>query len=125
MPIDISSAIAEALGIFFVVMGAAMVVNGKETAAVIEEAGQNKGFLWMWGLIALMVGAVIVSFNNLWTSGLPLVITILGWLALIKGAFILIFPGATASLYRKVGHSGLIVFAGIVALVIGFALLYA
>ena len=125
MPIDISSVIAEALGIFFVVMGAAMVVNGKETAAVIEEAAQNKGYLWLWGFLALAVGAVIVSLNNLWTSGLPLVITILGWLALIKGAFILVFPGATASLYRKVGHSNLIVFAGIVALVIGFALLYA
>jgi hypothetical protein len=125
MFIDISAVIAEALGIFFVVMGAAMVVNGKETAAIIEEAAQNKGYLWMWGFLALAVGAVIVSLNNLWTSGLPLIITIMGWLALVKGAFILVFPGAVSSLYRKFGHSGMIVFAGVVALVIGFALLYA
>jgi hypothetical protein len=125
MPIDISSVIAEALGIFFVVMGVAMVVNGKETAAVIEEAAQNRGFLWTWGFLALATGAVIVALNNLWTSGLPLAVTILGWLALVKGAFILVFPGAVSALYRKFGHSGLIVFAGVVALVVGFALLYA
>ena len=125
MPMDFSPVIAEALGIFFVVMGAAMVVNGKETAAIVEEAAQNKSYLWMWGFLALATGVVMVSLNNVWTSGLPLIITILGWLALVKGAFILIFPGVIARLYRKVGHSGLIVFVGVVALVVGFALLYA
>lgn len=125
VPMDISLVIAEALGIFFVVMGAAMVVNAKETAAVIEEAAQNKGFLWMWGLCALLIGAVMVTLNNVWTSGLPLAITILGWLALLKGAVILIFPGSVSRCYRRFGHSGLLMFAGIVALVIGFALLYA
>ncbi len=122
---DISAVIAEVLGIFFVVMGAAMVVNAKETAAVLEEAAQNKGYLWLWGFLALTTGAVIVSLNNMWTSGLPLVITILGWLALIKGAFILFFPAVTTALYRKFGKSGLMTFAGVVALVVGFALLYA
>ena len=125
MPINISSVIAEVLGIFFVVMGASMAVNGKETAAVLEEAAQNKGYLWMWGFLALVTGAVMVSLNNMWTSGLPLAITILGWLALIKGAFVLIFPSATASLYRKFGKSSMIVAAGVVALIVGFILLYA
>jgi hypothetical protein len=125
MPIDISAVIAEVLGIFFIVMGAAMVVNGKETAVILEEAAQNKGYLWMWGLLALLIGAVMVSLNNLWTSGLPLAITVLGWLALAKGAFILVFPGAVSALYRKVGKSSLIVFAGVVVLVLGFALIYA
>lgn len=125
MPIDYSLVIAEALGIFFIVMGAAMVVNAKEMAAVMEEAAQNKGALWMWGLLALMVGAVVVALNNTWTSGLALVITILGWLALIKGAFILLFPGVISRWYRKLGHSGLIASVGIIVLIIGFILLYA
>lgn len=125
MPIDISWVIAQALGIFCIVLGVAMVVNGKETAAVVEETAQNKGLLWMWGLLALATGAVIVALNNMWTSGLPLVITIFGWLALIKAAFILVFPGTASRLYRKFGHSNLIVVVGVIALVVGFVLLYA
>ncbi len=122
---DISFVIAEALGMFFVVMGAAMVVNGKEAAAVIEEAAQNKGFLWMWGLCALVIGSVIVALNNLWTSGLPLVVTMLGWLAFLKGTFILVFPASASRWCRRFAHGSLVMFAGVVALVIGFALLYA
>ena len=125
MSINISAVIAEVLGIFFIVMGASVVVNTKETAVVLEEAARNKGYLWLWGLFALITGAVIVALNNTWTSGLPLVITVLGWAALAKGAFILIFPGATASLYRKFGTSSMMAVAGVVALVIGFALVYA
>jgi hypothetical protein len=121
---DISVIIAQVVGIFLVVAGIAMVVNSKAVAVAIEESVQNKGVLFVWGLLALGTGAVIVVFNNAWTSGLPLLITILGWLALIKGAFILIFSAAAASFYKKFGKSGMLVFCGAVALVLGIVLLY-
>jgi hypothetical protein len=42
----------------------------------------------------------------------------------VKGAFILIFSAAAASLYKKFNKSGMIAFCGIVAFVIGLVLLY-
>ena len=116
--------IAQVLGIFFVVVGVSMVANGKATAAAVEESVQNKGMMFMWGILALLIGAVIVVFNNAWTSGLALLVTILGWLALIKGTFILLFPGVAASLYKKCGKSGMLVVAGVVIAVLGLVLLY-
>ena len=121
---DISVVIAQALGIFFVVAGIAMIVSSKSVVTAIGQSVENKGLLFVWGLLALLVGAVVVVLNNAWTSGLPLIITILGWLAVVKGAFILIFPGAAVSLYRKFNKSGMIAFCGVVALLIGIALLY-
>lgn len=117
-------AIAQVLGIFFVIAGISIVANGKATAAAVEESVQNKGMLFMWGIFALLIGAVIVVFNNVWTSGLTLIVTILGWLALIKGTFILLLPGAAASLYKKYGKSGLLVVAGVVMVALGLVLLY-
>lgn len=119
---DISSTIAHLLGIFFVVTGIAMVVNSKAVAAAIEESMQNKGIVWLWGILALSVGAVVVVFNNMWTSGLPLLVTVLGWLAIVKGAFILILPGTAASFYKKFSRNGMIAFCGVVAFVIGLVL---
>ena len=101
-----------------------MVANSKGVAGAIEESVAHKGVVFMWGLLALLVGAVIVVLNNAWTSGLPLLITILGWLALAKGAFIMLAPDAAASLYRKFGKSGLLVFCGVVVFVLGVILLY-
>ena len=121
---DFSIIIAQVLGIFFVIAGISIVANGKATAAAVEESAQNKGILFMWGILALLMGAVIVVFNNVWTSGLTLLVTILGWLALIKGTFILLLPAPAASLYKKCGKSGLLVVAGIVVFALGLVLLY-
>lgn len=121
---DISVILAQIIGIFLVVAGIAMVVSSKATAAAIEESVAHKGILFMWGIGALVAGAVVVVLNNAWTTGLPLLVTIIGWLALIKGAFILLAPEAAASLYRKFGKSGMIVFVGVVAFVLGLVLLY-
>jgi drug/metabolite transporter (DMT)-like permease len=116
--------IAEVLGIFFVVFGVAMVVNGKGVASAIEATAQDRGTLFVWGLLALLVGAVIVALNNIWSGGLPLLVTVLGWIALLKGVYILICPGSAASLYRKFNKHGVLVFCGVVAVVIGLILLY-
>jgi hypothetical protein len=121
---DISVAIAQVLGIFFVIAGIAMVVSSKATADAIEESVAHKGIMFMWGVLALLIGAWIVVFNNVWTSGLPLLVTILGWLAIIKGAFILLAPAAAVSLYRKFGKGGMMVFCGVVVFVLGLVLLY-
>ena len=121
---DISVVIAQVLGIFFVVMGIAMVANSKATVAAIEESTLHKGVMYLWGIVALLVGATIVVLNNVWTSGLPLFVTILGWLAIIKAAFILLAPGAAASMYRKFGKGGMVVFCGVVVFVVGAVLLY-
>jgi hypothetical protein len=89
----------------------------------VEESVQNKGTLWLWGFLAVAVGAVIVILNNVWTSGLALIVTIIGWAALVKGAFILIFPGAATTLYRKCNKSWVIVLSGIIVLILGIVLL--
>jgi drug/metabolite transporter (DMT)-like permease len=119
-----TNVIAQVLGIFFVVVGISIVANGKATAGAVEESVQSKGMMFMWGVLALLIGAVIVVFSNVWTSGLALLVTILGWLALVKGTFILLLPGAAASLYKKYGKSGLLVVAGVVIVVLGLVLLY-
>lgn len=112
------------LGIFFVIAGISIVANGRATAAAVEESAANKGIMFVWGILALLTGAVIVVFNNVWTSGLTLLVTILGWLALIKGTFILLFPGVAAGFYKKYGKRGTLVAAGVIMVVLGLVLLY-
>jgi hypothetical protein len=115
---------AQILGIFFTFLGASMVINGKDTVIAIEKSVENRSVLWLWGMIMILMGAVVSVLNNEWSAGLPLLITIIGWLALIKGIFILWFPGAAASLYKKLNSGGVIALCGIISLVLGIVLLY-
>jgi hypothetical protein len=119
-----SIVLAQILGIMFVVLGLSMLFNKKWTTLAVEEIVKNQGLTWIGGLVTLILGAVIVALNNVWTSGLPLFITILGWLTLIKGAFILLLPDSTVSYYRKMNKGNIFVWGGVIVFILGLILLF-
>jgi hypothetical protein len=112
-------------GILFVVLGLSMVFNKKGVSGAMTEMVQNQGLLWTVGFLALSMGVVMVVLHNVWTGGiLEVVITVIGWAALIKGVFILWFPNAAASFYRKFATGTLLFWWGIIAFIIGLVLMY-
>lgn len=114
---------AQILGIVFTVVGLSMLLSTTGTIALVEETIENKGLLWLWGFIALLVGAIVIGFNNLWNPGLQLFVTLIGWAALLKGIVILVFPKSTILFYKKLNKKSLFISTGCVALIIGLLLL--
>ena len=113
------------LGIVLTVSGLSLLFNKKGVRSLIEETTQSQGLLWLFGFFALVMGSILVVFNNVWSSGMQLLVTIIGWLTLIKGAFILLFPNTAISLSKKWDKNGLFAVSGLGALVLGLILLYA
>ena len=120
----ISSFFAQVLGIIFLVVGVSIVFKKNYVVAALDEITRSKALLWLSGFSALCMGAVMVVLNNFWTSGLPLVITLLGWMSLLKGAALLLMPEVTVSMYRKMDKDSLFIVAGFVAFILGLILLY-
>ena len=121
---ETSIIIAQILGICFTVMGLSLFINKKTSVALLEEATKNTSIMWLFGFVSLMMGAIIVTFNNSWGNGLELSITIVGWLALLKGIAILVFPESTASLYKGYKKNDMLALAGAIVLIMGLILLY-
>jgi hypothetical protein len=119
---NISFVLAQIFGIMCMVLGLSMLFNKKWTVVAIEEITKNVGVIWLAGLIALVMGTVMVVLNNIWTSGLSLVITILGWLTLLKGAVILLFPDFTVSYYKKMNRGNIFVWGGVILFILGLIL---
>jgi len=42
-------------------------------------------------MLSLMVGSIIVAFHNVWT-GIPMVLTLIGWAQVLKGLISLVAP---------------------------------
>ena len=120
---DISIVLAQILGLCFAILGLSMLFNKKWTALAIEEIIKNQGLTWLAGFITLVIGAVLVVLNNVWTSGLPLFITILGWLTLIKGTIVLVFPNLTISYYKKMNNGNIFVWGGAIVFILGLILI--
>ncbi len=115
--------LAHILGISFVILGLAMLLNKGNMSAVMDTLVSNKAILCLTGFVTLMLGAILVVLNNTWTSGLPLLVTILGWMMLIKGAFLLLLPNTAAAYYKRMNTNGLFIWAGLLVLVLGIVLL--
>ena len=76
---------------------------------------------FLLGMISFSLGLTIVLLNNVW-QGSGILVTIIGWLAVIKGIAYIFFPQAlrTGVSRAKAPMTGVVV----LALVVGIALLY-
>ncbi len=77
------------------------------------------------GFLSLFTGSVIVAFHNVW-GGWPTVLTVLGWLFVLKAAIIFLLPDVgLRSLARiRPDNSKVAIGPGVVLIVIGVVLVY-
>ena len=55
---------------------------------------KNTAALYLGGIMAVVAGLLIVTFHNIWEPSWIVVITVFGWLSLLKGLMLLTFPKA-------------------------------
>ena len=77
--------------------------------AVVEMATglfRDPSMTFLVGVLTLVAGLATVLAHNIWSGGaLPVVLTIVGWLTLIKGfTFLLLFSEDAAGLYLGTLH---------------------
>jgi hypothetical protein len=113
-----------------VLMGSALVIvgitlfNKSYFSAVMTDLANSKGLLWVTGLITFVMGMVIVVLYNIWSADWRVPVTLLGWLTVIKGAVITLFPSSMMLLYRRFLSNHLLTYSGVYALVLGGLLLF-
>ncbi|MGA7326226.1 MAG: hypothetical protein WBX25_17510, partial [Rhodomicrobium sp.] len=71
------------------------------------------------GYGAFVLGLAIVYFHNKWTRGWPVLITVIGWLALLIGLVRMIFPVQVAASNSPVTGTGAFPIVAVVFLLIG------
>lgn len=79
----------------------------------------NETFIFSWGIFATVVGFLIVSNHNTWESSWVVLVTITGWIALIKGLSMLIFPGFIGFSKKWFDKKGFLMFISLFAIVFG------
>ena len=68
----------------------------------LDKLMDNEAMLFVTGLFVLVIGFLLVSFQSTTGSGLFVVITLVGWAALIKGLMIVLIPVKSLELYEWV-----------------------
>ncbi len=81
------------LGLSCLVMCAVLVARPRASLAAITSMMQSPGLILVTGIFTMGGGAAMVVGHNVWSGGaLPVVVTLLGWLTLIKGIALMATP---------------------------------
>ena len=80
------------LGIVYLAVGIGVLINKDVLQMILKGFVGNSCVIHICGIATVAIGYLMVSFYNNWHWSWLLLITIIGWLALLKGLFILLFP---------------------------------
>jgi uncharacterized membrane protein HdeD (DUF308 family) len=94
--------LAKLIGPFALALGLAMLVHTSNFRVLANEFLANPALIFLSGIITLPAGLAIVLTHNVWTPDWRVLITILGWLAIVSGALRIIVPQLAATKGRRV-----------------------
>ena len=115
------------IGLYCVLVVPSMIIRKQATVFAVEALLRNLSMMLVLGIITVIAGLAMVLAHNIWSGGaLAVVVTIVGWIALIKGLFFLyLLPYVGAErLLRALHHPQLFYVCMIPSLAIGIYLTY-
>jgi len=59
---------------------------------ITDDLFSNSALIYVTGFITVIIGFLIVTYHNTWSKSWIVLITILGWLAMVKGICLIAFP---------------------------------
>ncbi len=116
--------LARLIGLFTVVFVVALLIRG---SAMIAVAVADGPVMLCYAIISLAIGLAMVLGHNAWSGGpLPVVVTLVGWLILAKGIFLLFLtPQALTRLLEQLHYGEHIYLYVVPTLVLGLYLTWA
>ena len=119
--------LAKLLGLYCVIVALAMLANKRSVIPTVRALLQSPPIVLLTSIIALAIGLALVIGHNVWAGGaLPVTVTILGWITLIKGAAFLVFPPQKMlQLYEALQYERLFFFYMAVTLALGLYMVIA
>ena len=93
-----SKTIAALLGPTLIASAASIFLNLRAWSGMVDQAFHNPALVFVSGYPLFVAGLAIVYFHNQWKGGWPVVVTALGWLAVIGGLLRILFPTRLAEI---------------------------
>ncbi len=97
---ELSIFIAKLLAVVYITIGVGMLLNGKYYKQMISDTMGTPGIIYIGGIIALLAGFLMITYHNIWVKDWTVIITVFGWLALVKGVSLLAFPKAFIGFFK-------------------------
>ena len=115
------------IGLYCIVIGLSMMTHSQATVETVTALLQNPSMTLILGVIMLAAGLAMVLAHNIWSGGtLVVVVTLVGWMALVKSLFFLFLPPEmeTRLFLQQLHYQQLFYLYGAISLGLGVYLTY-
>jgi len=113
-------ALLQFLGLIYLTAGIAMALKPDSAKAGIDSFLKSPGMNFLAGMLAIVMGGALVTLHHAWGNIYEIIVSAIGWGALIEGFLYLAFPKDLKALAAKFyKNQSYIRVCGLVALVIG------
>ena len=91
-------------GLSLLLIGLSVIAHKQATVETLMALAHNPPLLFVLGIVFLIAGLAIVLAHNIWYGGaLPVLVTLLGWITLIRGLLLLFLsPAAILQLFGMI-----------------------
>jgi hypothetical protein len=97
---ELSILIAKIASVVYLSAALGAVFSRDHYHRVLDDLFKNAALIYFMGFTAVILGFLMVNYHNTWVKDWTVLVTILGWLALVKGVLLIAFPGFVQS-YSK------------------------
>ena len=115
------------IGLYAILVALSMFSRGQATVETVAALLQNPSMVFVLGVVMLAAGLAMVLAHNIWSGGaLVVVVTLVGWMTLIKSlVFLFLPPEMEARLFlERLHYQQLFYFYLALPLVLGLYLTY-
>lgn len=119
-----SLALARIIGTVFIALYGSFLINRKFIKETVKNLSKNPLLPLQTGFISMILGLIILQFNNIFSFDFRLIITLIGWLFVIVGLFRIFFPKVILQIIPKVFSSPLFIIVPAVLFLAGLYLAY-
>lgn len=118
--------LSKLLGLFCTAYGVMMLVHKDAMLQEVNDAVRSPAALLILGIITLGAGIALVLGHNVWSGGLlPIVVTVVGWLTMLKGfVFVFLTPQGMLAYFAALRYEQLFYIDATIVLVLGLYLVY-
>ena len=93
--------LAEAIGLYMIVVGIGGLIAPSRWRAMMDDLERSPGLVMALGFPVFAVGAALVLIHSIWTDPLAVIVSLIGYVALIEGALLLAIPAPLISIGRR------------------------
>ncbi len=117
--------IFQIFSLVYLAVGIGILINPDFYKKLFEDFTEDTTALYFGGVAALVIGYLILAFHNTWTKDYSVIITVIGWIALIKGILIIVRPKLMIALTKAIAaKENFLKIEAIAIVIIGLALAF-